>query len=243
MKKTRFLIGFLLVLALGFAFSEAQAQTESPWVLRLTRNFGYGSGSDIQGNMTLYLDGDLSTVGKVIYYMDDKVMAEVAQDPFKLPFTTDDFAPGVHKMKVEIHSTDGTVTPAGPIVYNFLSAAESGKKTTSILFMVIGISLAAMGISWFISSRQKGDTPVTGGMHGLAVCNRCGKIFARSFFGMNMVVGKFERCPHCGKWQITRRASPMEIEWADQQERAEEPAEVTQKPEKNDLEDSRFVDM
>ncbi len=243
MKKTRFLIGLLLVVALVFVFSEAQAQTESPWVLRLTRNFGYGSGSDIQGNMTLYLDGDMSSVVRVVYYMDDVVMAEVSQEPFKLPFATGDYAPGVHKMRAEISSADGKITSAGPIVYNFLSAVESGQKTTSILIAVVGISLAAAGLSWFISSRGKGGAVATGGMHGLAVCKQCGKVFPRSFFGMNMVVGKFERCPHCGKWQLTRRASPLEIEWANEDSRPEEPDVVAEKPKKDDLDESRFVDM
>lgn len=243
MKTIRFLMGLLLILAVIFVVSEAQAQTETPWVLRLTRNFGYGSGSDIQGNMTLSLTGDLSSIVKVVYFMDDQPMAELTQEPFKQPFTTDDYQPGVHKMRAEVSTADGNVTPVGPIVYNFLSAGESGEKTTSLLFTVIGISVAAMGVSWFISSRQKGGTVATGGMHGLAVCKQCGKTFARSFFGMNMVVGKFERCPHCGKWQITRRASPMEIDWANEQTRPKEPVEIVEKPKKDDLDESRFVDM
>ena len=243
MKKTRYWIGLLLVLALVFVFSEAQAQTESPLVLRLTRNFGYGSGSDIQGNMTLYLNGDMSSVERVVYYMDDEIMAEVTQEPFKLPFSTDDYEPGMHKMRAEVSRTDGKITPAGPIVYNFLSASESGEKTTSILIAVIGISLAAAGLSWFISSRQKGGAVATGGIHGLAVCNRCGKAFPRSFFGMNMVVGKFERCPHCGKWQLTRRASPLEIEWANEDSRPKEPQEVTERTKKDDLDESKYIDL
>lgn len=243
MKKTRFLIGVLLVLAVAFCFSEAKAQTESPWVLKLTRNFGYGSGSDIQGNMSLYLDGEMGSVARVVFYMDDEVMTEVTQEPFKIAFTTDNYQPGVHKMKADVITTDGNVTPAGPIVYNFLSAADSGKSITRILVLVAGISLAAGGISWFISSRQKGGAVVTGGMHGLAVCNRCGKTFPRSFFGMNLVVGKFERCPHCGKWQITRRASPLEIEWANEQTRPEEAQVIPEKPEKDNLDESRFVDL
>lgn len=243
MKKTRFWIGLLLVLALVFVFSEAQAQTESPWTLKLTRNFGYGAGSDIQGNMTLHLGGDLSSVVRVVYYMDDEVMAEVSQEPFRLAFSTGDYQPGVHQMRAEVSSVNGTLTPVGPIVYNFLSAADSAKKAASVLVAIIGISLAAMGVSWFISSRQKGGTATTGGMHGLAVCKQCGKIFPRSFFGMNIVVGKFEPCPHCGKWQITRRASPLEIEWANEDTRPEEPQEVTEKPEKDELDDSKFIDV
>lgn len=244
MKKTRFWIVLLLVLALIFVFSEAQAQTESPLILRLTRNFGYGSGSDIQGNMTLHLDGDLSSVVRVVYYMDDEVMAEVSQEPFRLAFSTDNYQPGVHQMRAEVSSADGTVTPAGPIAYNFLTAADSAKNATSILLAIVGISLAAMLVSWLISSRQKGGAATTtGGMHGVAVCKRCGKTFARSFFGMNLVVGKFEPCPHCGKWQITRRASPLEIEWANEDTLPEEPQEVTEKPKKDDLEESKFIDV
>lgn len=243
MKKTRFWFGLWLFLALILVFSEAQAQSTSPWTLKLVRDFGYGSGSDIQGRMTLYLGGDLSTITKVVYYMDDEIMAEVLQEPFKLAFNTDDYGPGVHEMRAEISSNDGKVTLAGPIVYNFLSASDSGERTTTMIVIIIGITLAAMGLSWFISSRQKGGVSATGGMYGLAVCNRCGKTFPRSFFGMNIVVGKFERCPHCGKWQITRRASPMEIAWADQQSHPEETPKVAEKPEKDDLDESRFIDL
>lgn len=243
MKKPHFWIGILLVLALALVFSEAEAQEQSQWVLKLTRNFGYGSGSDIQGNMTLSLGGDLNSIAKVVYYMDDQVMAEVTQNPFKLPFNTDDYEPGVHEMRVEVFSRDGTVTPAGPIVYNFLSASDAGGKTTTMIVVILGITAAAMGLSWLISSRQKESGVVTGGMHGLAVCKQCGKTFPRSFFGMNMVIGKFERCPHCGKWQITRRASPLEIEWANERNQPEEPERIVEKPEEEDLDESRFVDL
>ncbi len=37
-------------------------------------------------------------------------------------------------MRAEVSTADGNVTPVGPIVYNFLSAGESGEKTTSLLF-------------------------------------------------------------------------------------------------------------
>ena len=243
MKKTQVLIGLLLVLALVFVFSEVRAQTESGWVLRLTRNFGYGSGSDIQGTMTLSLDGDLTPVVRVVYYIDDNAMDVVTQSPFKLSFSTNDYEPGVHKIRAVISTADGKLASAGPIVYNFLSAAESGKKTTNILVAVIGISLGSMAVSWLISSRQKGSTTTTGGMHGIAVCNRCGKSFSRSFFGMNLVVGKFERCPHCGKWQLTRRASPLEIEWANEDARSEQAEVAVEKPKKDDLDESKFIDM
>jgi len=52
--------------------------------LEAVRDFGYGSGSDIQGGMTLYLGGDLSAIPKVVYYMDNEIIAEVIREPFKL---------------------------------------------------------------------------------------------------------------------------------------------------------------
>ena len=58
-----------------------------------------------------------------------------------------------------------------------------------------------------------------------------------------MVIGKFERCPHCGKWQITRRASPLEIEWANERNQPEEPERIVEKPEEDDLDESRFIDL
>ncbi|MDD2521864.1 MAG: hypothetical protein PHW11_03450 [Anaerolineaceae bacterium] len=243
MKKKQLWIAFLLVFCMVFAFSDAQAQDGSDLTLRLRRDWGYGSGADIQGNMTIYIDGDLSAAQRVVYYIDDAVMAELSEEPFRFSFTTDDYQPGVHQMRAEVSLADGTIIPVGPIVYNFLSAGESGQITSTLIGIIVVITLAGMGISWFISSRQKGGSTTGGGMHGLAVCNRCGKTFSRSFLGLNIVVGKFERCPHCGKWQITRRASPLEIEMAENQNRPEETPEVTPKPEKDDLDDSRFVDM
>ena len=246
MKKTGFWLGLLLVVSSFLVFSEVQAQDGSDLVLRLRRDWGYGSGVDVQGNMTLFVDGDLSGAQRVIYYIDDAVMADLTEEPFRVSFNTDNYDPGARQMRAEVTTTAGTVITVGPIVYNFLSAAESGEKTIKLIVVIVLITLAGVGISMFISSRQKGGaTDAGGGMYGLAVCKKCGKTFPRSFFGINIVVGKFERCPHCGKWQITQRASPLEIELADQRNRPEEPeteaAETT--PKKNDLDDSRFVDL
>jgi DNA-directed RNA polymerase subunit RPC12/RpoP len=79
-------------------------------------------------------------------------------------------------------------------------------------------------------------------MNGLAVCQRCGKTFPRSILGLNVVVGKFERCPHCGKWQLTRRASPAEIELADSRNKPKTETLPEAKAEKDELEDSKFID-
>jgi hypothetical protein len=54
------------------------------------------------------------------------------------------------------------------------------------------------------SSGGAGDARPAGsyGLAGAAVCSRCGLPFSRSLMGINLVIGKLERCPHCGKWQV-----------------------------------------
>jgi hypothetical protein len=37
-----------------------------------------------------------------------------------------------------------------------------------------------------------------------------------------MLTGKLERCPHCGRWSIARRARPQELEAAEARLAAEE---------------------
>lgn len=248
MKKTQIWTLLLLVLSLAFIFLPAQAQDEPAWKLRLRRDWGYGAGPDIQGNMTLYLDGDLSTVKAVVYYLDDQVMAEMTEEPFRFSFNTDDYQPGTRRLSAEVRDNQGSPTRVGPLIYNFLSAADAGSNTIT-LFVVIGaVTLAAMGISWFISSKQKGSEKEAAGMFGRAVCQQCGKTFPRSIFGMNVVVGKLERCPHCGKWQLTQRASAAQIDLAERQFLTDVTIDsagemIEEKTEKEALDDSRFLDM
>ena len=40
------------------------------------------------------------------------------------------------------------------------------------------------------------------------VPNATKKPFARHFWGINLVVGKYDRCPHCGKWGLVRAMHP-----------------------------------
>jgi hypothetical protein len=60
---------------------------------------------------------------------------------------------------------------------------------------------------------------------------------------IKLVGVRLERCPHCGKVVADQRASPLEIERANQRNQPEESQKVVEKPEKDDLDDSRFVDM
>jgi len=70
--------------------------------------------------------------------------------------------------------------------------------------------------------------------------------YSRHFFSPNMLLGKLERCPHCGKWAIVRAAYGTELREAEQRFRADQEQGNIQVEEdeagrlKRMLDDSRF---
>jgi len=242
MKNKKLWLGILLIVLLALSFTSVFAQDSSQFGLRLRRDWGYGAGADIQGRVTLSLTGDTGEVSKVVFSMDDAVIADLSEAPFSFSFSTDDYPSGMRKMSAEVFTSGGESQEASPITYNFLSKEQASSATTNVIGLVVVIILVSLGLSVFISSRNKGSETANGGINGLAVCKRCGKTFPRSILGLNVVVGKFERCPHCGKWQLTRRASPAEIEFADSRNKPNADTLPETKAEKDELEDSKYID-
>ena len=46
-------------------------------------------------------------------------------------------------------------------------------------------------------------------MLGGGVCPKCKRPFALHIYGLNLIAGKFDRCPFCGRWSLVRRL-PLE---------------------------------
>jgi len=241
-KKSRITF-ILLVFFLGLSTSLVNAQGESSWTISLRRNWGYGAGSNIQGSMTLSISGDIVSVTRVEYFIDDQLLSDQNEAPFSFSFNTDNYEEGVHELHARVYTKNGEVISVGPSIYNFLSSADAMNTTFRLIGIILGLTLLGMAISYFISSRSRSSGERGVGPLGLAVCKRCGQTFPRSIFGFNLVAGKFERCPHCGKWQLTRRASEAEIEQAERKLHPEEFPTVERLPEKDTLEESRFIDM
>jgi hypothetical protein len=66
---------------------------------------------------------------------------------------------------------------------------------------------------------------------------------------MNLVIGKMDRCPHCKKWSIVRRA-PLEMlraaeaaELEHEQEQSQAPASSEEDLLRKQLDDSRYQDL
>jgi DNA-directed RNA polymerase subunit RPC12/RpoP len=253
MKKTRMGITVLLVLCafLLAPLSRVSAQTEQPYRVSLRRDFGYGSGMDIQGRMTLSLKGDESAVSRVTFLMDSQELFSTESAPYAFSFTTDAYPSGVHQLSARVETKDGKTYSTATLTYNFLSKDAASQSTRDIILpllgLVVGIALVS-GLLQYLSTRKKPQSGAQSynGFYGGAVCGKCGRPFARSLFGLNLVAGRLERCPHCGKWSLTRRASLAELEAAEASLRASAAADEATAQPRSDLQDmlddSRYYD-
>jgi hypothetical protein len=252
-------IALLAALALAcLAVSPAQAQQEEQLRLSLSRTFGYSSGfsspvMEIQGVFNLRAQGP-DDLERVIFYLDDQVINEVTSAPFNLSFTTDPYPLGEHTFSATGYTAGGRELHSNIIRVEFTTAQrgmEVGLKIVGPLFaIIIGAMLLSALVTALAGRNRKPLAPGARrsyGPLGGTVCRKCGRSFALEFLAPNMLVGKLQRCPHCGKWATVRRASPAELEAAEQAELEAEQganapaAELTEEERlRKELDSSRF---
>lgn len=247
----KLLISVLFVLILFLVpLLGIEAQSDVPYSVSLRRDFGYGNGADIQGKMTLSLKGDESQIKRVVFLIDGKEMAVLTQPPFKTSFSTDTYAIGQHELSAEVETVQGEVYDTRGLTYNFIGSDQVGKSMQKILLPVFGVIAASLLISYLVGKPKKsGNEPGQisyGAMWGGAICKACGLPFSRSPFGMNMVIGRLERCPHCGKWQFTQRTSTERLAEAEKGllKKVELPQETPVGSDQGQdlLDDTRYID-
>jgi hypothetical protein len=200
MKKRIFM---LLVLALVFALSHsAVLAQDSPYTLRIVRDWGYGNGADINGRMSLSLKGDQDQIREVTFFIDGEIMASVAASPFKFQFDTNNFEPGLHRLTAEVKTTTGEIYTTNGLVSNFLEKSAANQSMLKMLLLIAGIAVVSIGIQFLMQKnatknpKYDDDGRVIYGAFGGAVCPSCGQPFNRSFLGINLVGVRLERCPH-----------------------------------------------
>ena len=255
MKKKVLILFILTILLSMLSLNAVFAQTESAFTISLQRNFGYGGfGNDIQGYFQIKLKGPLEQVQEVTYSLDGKAMGTVSENPFKLDFNTDDFVPGEHKLGASVKLLDQNEVQAQPVRINILSKENASKSVFKILIPLFALIGGAALISSLVAGRANrgmpGEHQNYSGIYGGAVCPKCGHPFPRSFFGINLGIVRVERCPSCGRWISSRRASPDELAAAEQAEaekyRVEKglPAEGRRDEiaEEKAIEDTRYLD-
>jgi hypothetical protein len=252
-------IGFLVLTLLSLIFTVQAATPECPELqIGLRRDFGYASGTGkIQGTFTISASGPTDLKG-VIFYLDGQPMGEVQQAPFSLRFSTDAYDVGEHTFSAQGYTSRGECE-SNSITAVFVTAKEGWEAGLKILVPILGLVFGVMAImivatvfSSGLTGKHLKDLPPGAerkyGLAGGAICPRCKRPFGRHLLSPNMVVGKLERCPYCGKVSVLAARSMTELRAAEAAELAAAGAAPTNgaSPDEQlhkDLDDSRYQDL
>lgn len=244
----------LLLAILFLAVLPVASQAAEPLALRLNKDFGYAMGGEIQGTFSLRATGP-DDLARVVFNIDEQVLGEDLEAPFRVQFHTDNYPLGSHTFSAAGFTAAGQELASNQIRVTTVSAAEGTSAGFRIIVPIFAIILGAFVLSIVVSMLTSGKlrnlppgAPRSYGISGGAICPNCGRPFGMHIFGLNLVVGKLDRCPFCGKWALQRRASPAELRQAEQAEIAQaegsQAATFVSEEERlrKELEDSRFHD-
>lgn len=254
MKTKAFLLFLLLVLIL-IPWQTALAQEDDDFKLSLSRDFGYGGmGNDIQGMFSLRINGPDDLV-RVEFFIDGELMGEDAESPFAFQFNTDNYTVGLHTLNAVGYTAGGRELQSREITVEFVSAEESWKAVGKIivpLLILVVVSLVGGFAIPLLSGRKRGSTPLGEqrryGLAGGAICPRCKRPFSLNFWAPNMLVGKLDRCPHCGKVGIIRSRSLSDLRAAEAAElemidtQGQMPVESEEERLRKELDASKYQD-
>ncbi|MFH2102741.1 MAG: Ig-like domain-containing protein [Chloroflexota bacterium] len=213
MKKIALTISLVLFVTL-LAATAVLAQEEE-LSLSFSRDFGYSSGGgDIQGLFSMKVSGPDDLV-RVVFYIDDTILGEDDEIPFKLQFNTDNYDLGVHTLYAVGTTAGGDELRSREVTVRFVSADEGWQAASRIIGPLLVVVLVATLLSTLLPAlggkRKRGKVaagePRAYGPIGGTICPKCNHPYGLQFLAPNMLVGKLQRCPNCGKWAIARRAS------------------------------------
>lgn len=218
------IVRLVLLAWLVLGFQSVAAQTDG-LQLRLRRDFGYSSGSgDIQGTFTLTASGP-SDLSRVVFWLDDQELGRVEQAPFELRFQTDSYPLGDHTLFAEGVTAGGAELRSNPIQVEFVSPEQGWSAALRIVVPMFALIFGAMALSFIVSfaggkklQNLPPGAPRSYGVAGGAICPRCGRPYPRHVLSPNLVFGKLERCPFCGRWAVVPAASPAMLRLAEQAE-------------------------
>jgi len=205
------IISLILILSYSIVFAQKEELT-----IKFSRDWGYSSGTGkIQGLFSMTVTSTVP-LDKVVFYIDQTIIGTSDREPYKLQFNTDDYPNGIHSIYAIGTTKDGKELRTKEMTSEFVTAQEGTKAALSIVLPILGLVLIIVVITAIvpaISGRRNGQMrPGEARNYGIAggtICVKCKRPFPRHFLSPNMFLGKLERCPHCGKWSITR-AYPIE---------------------------------
>ena len=250
MSKLKYQISMLLVGVLAIMCASSAWAQEGDIRLSLRKDFGFSLGGRIQGLFTLSGTGaqDLTSVS---FELDGKELAAVTRPPFTLQFSTDKYPGGRHTFSAVGRTSDGRILKSNIINVEFVSAEAGWQATQRImipLLAVVGLVIILTTVGQLALGRGprhlEPGMPRNYGIRGGAICPKCGRPFPLSFFSLNLIAHKFERCPYCGKWSLVRAASRAALTAAEAAElESSRPAVPEPSPEeklRRQIEESRY---
>jgi len=245
----------LFLLLFLFLFAPGLWAQASELTLSVRRNVGYNGGAQIQGSFRMEASGP-ENLTSVTFKVDETVVGTVAQSPFKINFNTDDYGLGWHDLTATAQTADGRTLVAETRHLEFVSEAKSWKAAGQIAGPMLGLlgGLVVVGLLMALVptlTGKRSNLPLgvarNYGLLGGGLCSKCQRPFALHWWALNAsLVGKFDRCDHCGKWGVVRRASPEQLRAAEaaelQQAQPDAPLPEMSPAEKlkRQLDDSRF---
>ena len=242
MAKSKLSLTFLLIILLfpSLAF----AQDDPALQLSLSRDNGYGLGNQMQGHFSYRVSGPDNLV-RVEYLMDGEVIGESTAEPFRFRFVTDNFELGIHEMSAVGYTADGQTVESNVIRGDFVSP----QVTNRFVIGVVGFAVVVVAARFLFFRDRSGKAKKGYGAFGGVVCSNCKRPFAGHWWALNLLAARYDRCPHCGKWQGTRVATADQLAEAEAYEAslgrgAPAPDDETDAKEKlrKQLENSRFED-
>lgn len=254
MRTLRYPLLIFIIAVCGLLATSAWAQ-EAELSLSVRKNVGYNNGSQIQGSFRMEAIGP-DNLTSVTFKIDDTVVGTVTQAPFRINFSTDDYDYGWHEFLALGQTVDGRTLTSEVRRFEFVSEEESWQAVGRIagpmlglvgLLVVGGLLMALVPTLTGKRSHLPLGAARNYGLLGGGICPKCQRPFALHWWGLNAsLVGKFDRCDHCGKWGIVRRASPEQLRAAEaaelQQAQPDTPLPEMTPAEKlkRQLDDSRF---
>ncbi len=240
-----------LLLLLWLSSTTVLYAQENSLSLRLSRDFGYGSGAQVRGTFSYRVTGP-EDLERVVFLLDNETIGEDTEAPFRLQFHTENYALGEHTLSAIGYTSSGAELHSNTLQRNFVSSSQANNV---ILWIVVPIVILAVGGRFIAArlanrNRREDGKPAISGTWGGTICPNCGRPYAIHFWSFKLVVARLDRCPHCGKWKMVRRMPQEMLEAAAEAWETTDAAPATKEAPENaeqklqdQLDDSRFDDV
>lgn len=203
-KKVKFSIPFVILIIA----STVWAQEDSLLNLSLSRDFGFGLGGTIRGRFSYRVSGP-DNLMRVAFLLDGEIIAEDTTDPFRYQFQTESYPLGTHTLSAIGYTNDGREIQSNVLQRQFVSEGASSQVVWWIIIPILVLTIGGRFITSRIANRGQSSNKTTfQGPIGGTLCPKCGRPFSLHLWGLNVLLGKLDRCPHCGKWSLVRRVHP-----------------------------------